>query len=108
MTATWKVISCERALSKGGESDVITNVHWEVMDDETVGDDTHYGRHYGSSNIDTEDLSDFIAYDAVTEANAVAWAKAALGSDEITRLEADVASQIALSKAPVTGTGVPW
>jgi hypothetical protein len=108
MTATWKVISCDRAMSKGGKADVINGVHWEVADKETVGDSTHYGRQYGSVGIGTEDLSDFIAYDAVTETVAVGWAKTALGSDEVTRLEADVASQIALSKAPVTGTGVPW
>ena len=104
MTATWKVSSCNRTVSLGGEADVITNVHWEVSDE----DDNHYGRQYGSSGIDTSDLSDFIEYADVTEANAIAWAKDALGPDEVTRLEADVADQIALSKAPVTGTGVPW
>jgi hypothetical protein len=78
------------------------------MDEEIVGFDTHSGHQYGSVAIDTEDLSDFIAYADVTEADVIAWAKDALGPDEVTRLEADVASQIALSKAPVTGTGVPW
>ena len=104
MTATWKVISCNRTVSLGGEADVITNVHWEVSDE----DGAHAGRQYGSSDIDTSDLSDFIEYADVTEANAIEWAKDARGSDEVTRLEADVADQIALSKAPVTGTGVPW
>ena len=79
-----------------------------MTDEETVSDVVHSGRQYGSVGIDTEDLSDFIAYDAVTEANAIAWAKTALGSDEVTRLQIEVASQIALSKAPLTGTGVPW
>ena len=104
MTATWKISSCDRAISKGGEADVITNVHWEVSDE----DGAHTGRQYGSAGIDTSDLSDFIAYADVTEANAIAWAKDALGPDEVSRLEADVADQIALSKAPITGTGVPW
>jgi len=104
MTATWKVSSCNRTVSLDGEADVITNVHWEVSDE----DDNHYGRQYGSSDIDTSDLSGFIEYADVTEANAIEWAKAALGSDEVTRLEADVASQIALSKTPITRRGVPW
>ena len=108
MTATWKVSSCDRALSQDGKAHVITHVYWDVMDEEIVGFDTHSGHQYGSVAIDTEDLSDFIAYDAVTEANAIAWAKTALGSDEVTRLETEVASQIALSKSPLTGTGVPW
>ena len=108
MAATWKIAACDRTVSLGGEADVITTVHWDVTDEETVSDVVHSGRQYGSVGIDTDDLSDFIAYDAVTEANAIAWAKTALGSDEVTRLEIEVASQIALSKAPLTGTGVPW
>ena len=108
MTVTWKVSSCDRTLLQDGKADVITCVYWDVMDEEIVGFDTHSGHQHGSVAIDTEDLSDFIAYADVTEDDAIAWAKAALGSDEVTRFEAEVASQIALSKAPVTGTGVPW
>ena len=108
MTATWKVSSCDRAVSQGGEADVITHVYWDVMDEEIVGFDTHSGHQYGSVAIDTSDLSDFITYTDVTEADTIAWAKTALGSDEITRLETEVASQITLSKAPLTRTGVPW
>mgnify|MGYP003148772733 CR=1 FL=1 len=108
MTATWKVSSCDRTLLQDGKADVITCVYWDVMDEEIVGFDTHSGHQYGSVAIDTSDLSDFIAYADVTEDDAIAWAKAALGSGEITRLETDVASQIALSKTPETRHGVPW
>ena len=108
MAATWKVVACDRTVSLGGEADVITGVHWEVTDMETVSGVDHHGRQYGSASVDTSDLSGFTAYASVTEANAIAWAKASLGSDVVTQTEADVASQITLSKTPVTGTGVPW
>ena len=108
MAATWKIAACDRTVALGGEADVITSVHWEVTDEETVNDVVHSGRRYSSVSLDTSDLSSFTAYASVTEANAIAWAKEALGADEVTRLETDVASQITLSKAPVTGTGVPW
>ena len=108
MAVTWKVVACDRTVALGGEADVITSVHWEVTDEETVSDVVHHGRQYGSVGIDTDDLSSFIAYASVTEANAIAWAKEALGSDEVTRLETDVAAQITLSKTPTHGTGVPW
>ena len=108
MAVTWKITGCDRTVSLGGEADVITHIHCEVTDAETVSDVVHSGRQYGSVGIDTSDLSSFIAYASVTEANAIAWAKEALGADEVTRLETDVASQITLSKTPVTGTGVPW
>ena len=104
----WKIVECDRTVSLGGETDVITTVHWDVTDSETVDGVAHHGRQFGSVAIATDDLSSFIAYADVTEADAIAWAKAALGSDEVTRLEEDVAAQITLSKTPVTGTGVPW
>jgi len=108
MAAAWKVVACDRTVSLGGESDVITNVHWEVTDSETVSDVDHRGRQYGSAAVDTSDLSSFTAYASITEANAIAWAKASLGSDEVTRIEISVAEQITKSKTPVTSTGVPW
>ena len=108
MAATWKITGCDRTMSLGGEADVITHIHCEVTDKETVGSVDHHGHQYVSVGIDTDDLSSFTAYADVTEDNAIALAKEALGSDEVTLLEADVASQIALSKAPVTATGVPW
>ena len=108
MAVTWKVVACDRTVSLGGEADVITNVHWEATDSETVSDVVHSGRQYGSAAVDTSDLSSFTAYASITEANAIAWAKASLGADEVTRIEASVAAQITESKTPVTGTGVPW
>ena len=108
MAATWKIAACDRTVSLGGEADVITAINWDVTAKETVDGVDHYGRLYGSVGINTDDLSSFTAYADVTEANAIAWAKAALGSDEVTRLEEDVAAQVTLSKTPATGTGVPW
>ena len=108
MAATWKIAACDRTVSLGGEADVITTVHWNVTDSETVNGVDHSGRHYGFVHIDTDDLSSFTPYADVTEDNAIAWAKEALGSDEVTRLEEDVAAQIMLSKTPTHGTGVPW
>lgn len=108
MAATWQVVACDYSKSLGGEVDVITNVHWEVIDSETVSGKVHSGRNYGSCGTDTSDLSSFTAYASVTEANAIAWAKASMGSDAVTAAEASVAAQITESKTPTTGTGKPW
>tara|TARA_R100001244_G_scaffold2854_1_gene4195 strand:- start:2053 stop:2379 length:327 start_codon:yes stop_codon:yes gene_type:complete len=108
MAATWKIAACDRTMSLGGEADVITDIHWTVTDEETVNDVVHSGRRYSSVSLDTSDLSSFTAYASVTEANAIEWAKEALGSDEVTRIEAAVAAEITLSKTPTHGTGVPW
>ena len=112
MAATWKVVACDYTKSLNSKTDVITVVHWEVTDSETVGSGdsavVHHGRSYGAQALDTSDLSSFVAYASVTEENAIAWVKAAMGSDEVTRFEAAVAAQITESKTPTSGTGTPW
>ena len=108
MAATWKVVACDYAKSLNSKADVITVVHWEVTDSETVSGKVHYGRTYGAQALDTSDLSSFVAYGSVTEANAIAWAKAAMGADEVTSKETAVAAQITESKTPTSGTGTPW
>ena len=54
------------------------------------------------------DSSAFTAYSDITKADAIAWAKAALGDDAVAAAEAAVAAQIAEQKNPTAATGVPW
>ena len=51
--------------------------------------------------------SDFIAFESVTKENAIAWVKAALGSDQVTATEANIATQIGLIDTPVEKVGAP-
>jgi hypothetical protein len=112
MAAIWSIASLDRQVSLDGKADVVTAVHWEVIDTETVGsgDDeiTYRGRVYGSIGLDTSDLSSFTPYEDITEENAIAWAKVALGSDEVAKWEKSVADQKSEAKTPTKGTGVPW
>ena len=112
MAATWNIVNLDRAVSLNSKTDVITVVHWEVTDTEDVGSgddaETHIGRSYGSVSLDTSDLSSFTAYADITEANAIAWVKAALGSDQVAVYEKAVLDEITESKTATTGTGVPW
>ena len=112
MAATWNIANLDRQVSMDGKADVVTAVHWQVIDSEIVGsgDDAikHGGRRYGSVNLDTSDLSSFTAYADITEANAIAWAKATLGADQVAAFEKSVADQITESKKPITKTGKPF
>jgi hypothetical protein len=105
MAATWKIVQLDYTVSLDSKTNVVNNIHWDCTDADA--DDNH-GRTYGSQGIPTDDLSDFIAYDDITEANAIAWVKAALGEDGVSDQEAAVAAQIALLKTPVDGSGSPW
>ena len=112
MAVTWNVVSLDSTKTVGSLSDVVTSVHWNVSDSETVGSGdsavVHTGYLYGVVNLADPDPSSFTAYDSITKDNAITWVKAALGSDEVTSLETQIAAQITESKTPTVSSGVPW
>ena len=108
MAATWTVSTMERTLTDGALSDVVTTLHWQLNDSETVDEIVHSGRCYGTVGLEAPDADSFTAYADISEADAIAWAKAAIGEEQVEAYEASVASQIELSKNPVSAAGVPW
>ena len=104
MAVTWDVIALDATKTVGSLSDVVNTVHWTASD--TDGD--HSGSSFGSIGLAEADSGSFIAYGSITKDNAIAWAKAALGADEVTRIETSIAAQITESKTPTTFTRVPW
>ena len=107
MAATWTITTMDRELTQGDKADVVTVLHYDVTDSETVGDNTFSGRVYGTVGL-AEPGDSFTPYADITAETAVAWAKSALGDDAVASVEASVAAQIAEAKTPTTGTGVPW
>ena len=104
MAVTWDVVSLDATKTDGSLSDVITSVHWTASD----ADGDHTGYSYGAIGLAAADSSSFTAYADITKDNAIAWAKAALGSDEVTAIETNIANQISESKARTKTLGVPW
>jgi len=111
MAVTWNV-TLEGQKTVGSLSDVVTTVHWTASDTETVGSGEsaveHTGSAYGAVGLAEPDSGSFTAYADITKDNAIAWAKAALGADEVTAIETSIAAQITESKTPTKFTGVPW
>ena len=108
MAVTWNVVSLDSTKTIGSLSDVVTTVHWTASESETVGSDTYTGSLYGSVGLAEADSSSFTAYGSITEADAIAWAKAAIGADQVTAIETGIAAQITEAKTPTTTSGVPW
>ena len=112
MAVTWDIVSLDSTKSVGSLADVVTSVHWAAYDSETVGSGdsavVHNGSAYGSVGLAEADSGSFTAYADITKDNAIAWAKAALGSDKVTAIETDIAAQITESKTPTVTSGVPW
>ena len=104
MAVTWDVAALDATKTVGSLSDVVTTVHWRAS--ETDGD--HTGSAYGSVGLAAADSGSFTAYKDITKDNAIAWAKAAIGSDQVTAIETSIAAQITESKTPTKTSGVPW
>jgi len=95
MTATWKIAQLDRQTSDG----LVTTAHYTV----NAVDGEHTVNSYGT--IGFERGESFIAYESLTEAQVIAWVKDKL---DVEAIEASLATQISLKKAPVTAIGVPW
>ena len=112
MTVTWNVYNVDDITLENGLSRVITGLHWYASDSETVGtgDDaiTYRGYKYGIVSLADADSSNYIDWGSITKEKTIEWAKAALGTDEITAIETSIDAQITEAKTPSISTGLPW
>ena len=104
MAVTWTIASMDRDITQDGKADVVTTIHWRASETDSDG---NTGSSYGSVGV-TLGSQSFIAYADIKEADAIQWAKDALGEEEVTAIETNIASQIAKMKTPTTASGVSW
>ena len=103
MAHTWKVSAMDYTVSQDGHTNVVNTVHWRCS--KTDGD--HSGSSYGIVGLEAPSGT-FVEWDDITEATAIGWAKAALGDEQVTAIEAAIDAQIAEKATPTRGTGVSW
>ena len=96
MITTWKITQTDYQTSDG----FISTAHWTA----TAVDGDYTASIYSTASWQAGTPT--IPYASVTEAEVLNWVWAN-GVDK-TATEAALAAQIALQKAPVTSTGVPW
>jgi len=103
MAITWKINSMDREIKQGSNDNIVTTIHWTASDADADGNS---GSSYGSVGVTLVGTPK--AYADITEADAIGWAKDALGAEQVTAIEASIASQIDAQANPVTATGVSW
>jgi len=75
----------------------------------TDEDGTYSVGAYGSIGLEAPDADDMVAYDDVTEAQAITWAQEALGgADKVAEIHAALDAQLTEKRTPTTGAGTPW
>jgi len=113
VTTTWNVGNLDSAPTEGSLTDVVKTVHWTVSAEETVTVDgvetTYTASAYGSVGLESPDADDYTAFADITLSGAIDWAKAAIGTDEVTALESGLANNIAKQKnPPIESKALPW
>lgn len=98
-TFNWTVAQLERNLADGG----VIVAHWRC----TASDGDYSASSYGTAGFTPDAAAPgFVAYDALTEADVLAW----VWADGVDRdaTEAALQARIDADKNPVTAAGVPW
>ena len=103
MSVTWTINSMDREIKQGSNDNIVTTIHWTASDADADGNS---GSSYGSVGVTL--VGTPTVYADVTEADAIGWAKDALGDEQVTAIEDSIANQISLMKNPITASGVPF
>ena len=105
ITNTWAVVQMDCYPEQDGETDVVFTVHWTL----NGTDGTYNGGVYGSTGVTVDAGATFTPYADLTEAQVIGWVQDALGVDQVTAYEANVAQQIAdQANPPVVTPPLPW
>ena len=99
---TWSLPTLERHTADG----FVYTAHWRCTASETVGEDTFSASSYGTAGFTADpEAEGFIPYDALTEADVLAWVWESVDKDAT---EAALQANIDAQKNPTTSDGVPW
>jgi len=107
VTYNWNCRTVDAYVEQNAEADVVYNVHWIVTgtsDELNPQDNPYSATSIGTQTLDTSEITNFIPFDQVTNAEVVAWTQDAMGSEQVTAIETGIANQIALLIAPVSVT----
>lgn len=105
VTCNWTVAQLDCYPEYEGHEDVVFTAHWRM--DGTDGE--HTAGVYGSVGLTLDPEAPFTPYADLTEAQVIGWVQEALGEEQVTGYEANVAAQIdALVNPPVVTPPLPW
>ena len=105
---SWDVSTVNTYPTKNSNADGVYNVHWRLTatDDTNKDSDGEYWTAgvYGSQTLDTDSISSFVAFGSLDAAKVQSWVEAALTSDTVAELKANLDEQIAEKITPTSVT----
>jgi len=105
----WNCKTVDAYVEQNNEADVVYNVHWIVTGVSDIEDPNSPNTFYqstsiGTQTLDVSEITNFIPFDQVTNAEVVEWTQDAMGAEQVTAIEAGIASQIESLIHPTTIT----
>lgn len=108
----WNVVALDYDLPLGDAppSGQVTSIHWTASLTETVTSEVEpkVASCYGCVGLGSPDPNSYTPYSTITEAQSIEWVKAALGEEEVSKIESALVSQLIELVTPVHATGTPW
>ena len=90
ITYDWNCKTVDVHPQEEGETDVVYNVHWIV----TGVDGDYSATNIGTQVVPLSEGGTFIPFEDLTNDVVVEWTKEAMGEEQVTQIEAGVASEI--------------
>jgi len=106
-TITWNCKTVDVYPTDQDYTDVVYNVHWIVTGTSSEVDskgNAYIATSIGTQVLDTSDITDFTPIEDLTNAEVVAWTKAAMGAESVTGIETGVIAAVALLITPTSIT----
>ena len=104
ITYNWNCKTVDAYVETGGNDDVVYNVHWIVTGTTTEGDEEYSSTNIGTQVLNIDDITNFIPFDELTNDEVVAWTQSAMGAEQVTAIETNIANAINLEINPVSIT----
>ena len=76
----------------GEYTDVVYNVHYYVLGEDS--ETAYQSNLIGTQILNVSDIKDFKPFNELTNEDAVAWCKAAMGEEQVAQIEATIAASI--------------
>jgi hypothetical protein len=106
-TYEWNCKTVDIHPTEGEHTDVVYNVHWivtGVSDQLDPQEQPYTSTSIGTQILNTEDITDFIPIEDVTNDQVVAWTKAAMGEEQVESIESGIQEAIDLKINPTSVT----
>jgi len=89
---TWNCKTVDAYPQNGEYTDVVYNVHYYVLGEDS--ETAYQSDIIGTQILNVSNITDFKPFDELTNEDAVAWCKAAMGDEQVAQIEATIAAAI--------------